>query len=110
MVMTLDNVLGVAAAARASIPLLVIGLGLSIPLVVFGANILLRLMQGFPAIISIGAGLIGYVAGEMAVTDPAIKDWVDREFHALHQIVPITCAALTLIIGRALNARKAGAA
>lgn len=110
MVMSLDNVLGVAAAARGSIPLLVIGLGLSIPLVVFGANMLLRLMQHFPVIITIGAGLIGYVAGEMAVTDPVIKDWVDLEFHVLHQIVPITCAALTLIIGRVLVARKTAVA
>ena len=59
MVMSLDNVLGVAAAAKGSIPLLAIGLGLSIPLVIFGANILLRLMQRFPVIITIGAGLIG---------------------------------------------------
>jgi YjbE family integral membrane protein len=110
MVMSLDNVLGVAAAARGSIPLLVIGLGLSIPLVIFGANILLRLMQRFPVIITIGAGLIGYVAGEMAVTDPAIRDWVDLEFHALHQIVPITCAALTIILGNIMVARKTSVA
>ena len=110
MVMSLDNVLGVAAAARGSIPLLVIGLGLSIPLVIFGANMLLRLMQRFPVIITIGAGLIGSVAGAMAVTDPAIRGWVDLEFNALQQIVPITCAALTLIIGRVLGARKTAAA
>jgi len=106
MVMSLDNVLGVAAAAKGSIPLLAIGLGLSIPLVIFGANILLRLMQRFPVIITIGAGLIGYVAGEMAVTDPAVKGWVDLEFHYLHHIVPIACAALTIIVGRILVARK----
>lgn len=110
MVMSLDNVLGVAAAAKGSIPLLAIGLGLSIPLVIFGANILLRLMQRFPVIITIGAGLIGYVAGEMAVSDPAIKGWVDLEFPALHQIVPIACALLTIGFGKVLNAHRTSAA
>ena len=108
--MSLDNVLGVAAAAKGSIPLLAIGLGLSIPLVLFGANILLRLMQRFPVIITIGAGLIGYVAGEMAVSDPAIKGWVDLEFPALHQIVPIACALLTIGFGKVLNAHRTSAA
>src|SRR5262252_7035231 len=70
LVMSLDNVIGVAAAAKGSISLLIIGLALSIPLVVFGATILMKLMQRFPVIIVIGAGLLGWVAGEMAATDP----------------------------------------
>src|ERR1044072_3931338 len=63
LVMSLDNVIGVAAAAKGSILLLVIGLALSIPLVVFGATILMKLMQRFPVIIVIGAALLGWVAG-----------------------------------------------
>ncbi|MEN9591180.1 MAG: hypothetical protein RLZZ481_2966, partial [Pseudomonadota bacterium] len=71
LVMSLDNVLGVAAAAKGSMPLLIIGLAVSIPLVIFGASLLLKVMERFPIIITIGGGLLGWVAGEMAVTDPA---------------------------------------
>ena len=106
VVMSLDNVLGVAAAAEGNIPLLIIGLGLSIPVVIFGANVLLRLMQRFPVIITLGAVLIGYVGGEMAVSDPAISGWVDLNFHALQAIVPIACGALVLLVGKSLGARK----
>ena len=75
LVMSLDNVIAVAAAAGGSITLLILGLGISIPLVIFGATLLLNLMERFPVIITIGAALIGMVAGEMLVTDIALKDW-----------------------------------
>jgi len=107
MVMSLDNVLGVAAAAKGNVPLLVIGLGLSIPVVIFGANMLLRLMNRFPIIITLGAVLIGYVGGEMAVTDPAVEGWITLEFPALHLIMPIACGVLVLAIGKDLGTRKA---
>lgn len=106
LVMSLDNVLGVAAAAKGSFTLLVIGLAISIPLVIFGANMLLRLMERFPVIITVGAALLGYVAGEMAVTDPAISNWVDQNFHSLHEVVPIACAVLIVVVGKALATRK----
>ena len=56
--------------------LLILGLAISIPLVVFGATLLVNLMERYPAIITIGAGLIGWVAGEMLVTDPALTNWL----------------------------------
>ncbi len=110
LVMSIDNVIGVAAAAKGSFPLLIIGLAISIPLVIFGAKILLTLMQRFPVIITIGAALLGYVAGEMAVTDPALSAWVDTQAHWLHQVVPIGCAALVIVVGKYLNARADAAA
>jgi len=76
LVMSLDNVIGVAAAARGSMTLLILGLAISIPLVVFGAKLLVTLMERFPVIITIGAALIGMVAGEMLVTDPVVLDWM----------------------------------
>lgn len=106
LVMSLDNVLAVAAAAKGSYVLLIAGLAISIPLVIFGATMLLKLMERFPIIITIGGALLGYVGGEMAVTDLAIKDWVDTNYHSLHQIVPVFGAILILFIGRLLNARK----
>lgn len=72
LVMSLDNVLAVAAAAKGDIPLLVIGLGVSIPLIIFGSTLLLGVMQRFPVIITLGAALLGFLAGEMVCTDPAV--------------------------------------
>ena len=76
LVMSLDNVIAVAAAAGGSVVLLVLGLAISIPLVIFGATLLVKLMDRYPVIITIGAGLIGWVAGEMLVTDPALQSWL----------------------------------
>jgi YjbE family integral membrane protein len=71
LVMSLDNVLAVAAAAKGNTPLLVIGLAVSIPLIIFGSTLLLKVMERFPFIITLGAALLGYLAGEMLLTDPA---------------------------------------
>ena len=81
LVMSLDNVIAVAAVAKGSILLLVLGLLISIPLVVFGATMLMKLMERYPVIIAVGAALIGYVAGEMLVTDPVVVEWftLDRK-------------------------------
>lgn len=71
LVMSLDNVLAVAAAAKGNVPLLVLGLLVSIPLIVFGATLLTKVMERFPVIITMGAALLGFLAGEMLLTDPA---------------------------------------
>src|SRR2546422_2451321 len=78
LVMSLDNVIAVAAAAGGSILLLILGLAISIPLVIFGATLLLKLMERFPVIITIGGALIGWVAGEMLVADSALEGWLTR--------------------------------
>ena len=88
LVMSLDNVIAVAAAAKDSLTLLIIGLAISIPLVVFASTLLLKLMGRFPIIITIGAALLGWVAGEMAITDPVVKDTVDAQLAYLHYVAP----------------------
>jgi len=75
LVMSLDNVIAVAAVAKGSISLLVLGLVISIPLVVFGATMLMKIMETYPVIVTVGAALIGYVSGEMLVTDPVVIGW-----------------------------------
>ncbi len=110
LVMSLDNVIGVAAAAKGSVLLLVIGLAISIPLVIFGATMLLKLMERFPVIITIGGGLLGYVAGEMAVSDPAIKGWVDANMPILHEVAAIAGVAFVLVVGKVLAKRRTAAA
>src|SRR5688572_236496 len=88
-VMSLDNVLGVAAAAKGNVVLLVIGLAVSIPLIVYGSTIILKLMNRWPVIVTIGGGILGWVAGEMLVTDPAVSPWVDTNANWLHTGAPI---------------------
>src|SRR3954471_329773 len=77
LVMSLDNVIAVAAAAQGSVLLLVLGLAISIPLVIFGATLLVKAMERYPVIITIGAGLIGWVAGEMLIGDLALRTWLE---------------------------------
>jgi YjbE family integral membrane protein len=72
LVMSLDNVLAVAAAAQGDHTLLIIGLAISIPLIVFGSTLLLRVLERFPMLIVLGAALLGFLAGEMLLSDPAM--------------------------------------
>src|SRR5262249_48613064 len=72
--MSTDNVLAIAGASRGSLPLIVVGLGLSIPLVVFASNLLSVLMDRYPWIVYLGAGILGKVGAEMMLTDPFIVE------------------------------------
>ena len=105
-IMSLDNVIGVAAAAKGNIVLLILGLGISIPLIIWGSQLILKLMDRFPVIIVGGAALLGWVAGEMLVGDHAISGWIDAHAHALHTVVPALCAVLVVVIGRWMAARS----
>ncbi|WP_028604862.1 YjbE family putative metal transport protein [Ottowia thiooxydans] len=109
LVMSLDNVIAVAAAAQGSMVLLVLGLAISIPLVIFGSTMMIKLMERFPIIVVLGAALIGWVAGETIVADNALKgvlggaSWV-------HYVAAAIGAALVLLIGNLSKRRKAEAA
>ena len=105
LVMSLDNVIAVAAAAKGSISLLVIGLGISIPLIIFGSAIILKLMDRFPVIITLGGALLGFVAGEMLVGDAAISDWINTVAGFMHYVAPAAGAVLVVIVGRWLAVR-----
>jgi len=105
LVMSLDNVIAVAAAAKGSLLLLIAGLGISIPLVIFGSTLLLGLMGRFPVIITIGAALLGWVAGEMLVGDPVLKGWVDANAAWLHYAGPAGGAVAVVAVGKWLAKR-----
>jgi YjbE family integral membrane protein len=109
LVMSLDNVIAVAAAAKGSTVLLVIGLAISIPLVVFASRLLLTLMDRYPVIITLGAALLGWVAGEMAISDPIVKDWVDAQAAFLHYVAPGAGAIAVVAVGRWLAQRAVAA-
>lgn len=112
LIMSLDNVIAVAAAANsaASTPdlenvkyvLLILGLAISIPIVIFGSVMMLKLMERFPVIIVLGAALLGWIAGDIMVTDPVVAGWVQhnaawlRDWH----VAPIAGAAFVSACGR----------
>jgi len=105
LVMSLDNVIGVAAAAKGSLTLLIFGLVLSIPLVIVGSQLIMKAIERFPILIVAGGGLLGYVAGEMAVTDTAIADWINANAHWLHWGLPVAGIVLVVGVARLLQAR-----
>lgn len=120
LVMSLDNVIAVAAAAGDSVTLLIIGLGLSIPLVIFGSTLLMKVMERFPIIVTVGGALIGFVAGEMVVTDPALGGWMSANFQMLEGkpmlvgvhlevISGFGAALLVVLVGKLLARRQAAA-
>ncbi len=105
-VMSLDNVLGVAAAAKGNVGLLVFGLLISIPLIAWSSQLVLKLIDRFPFIIMAGGALLGYVAGEMLVTETVLQPLVETR-HWMHWLVPAVCAVLVLAAGKWLALRKA---
>lgn len=105
-VMALDNVVAIAAAAKGNYFLLIFGLAASIPLVVFGATVLIRLIERYTIIVTMGAAMIGFIAGEVIIKDPAIKDWVDAHAHWLHYGAPAAGVLLVLAAGRLMQRRK----
>jgi YjbE family integral membrane protein len=108
LIMSLDNIIAVAAAAQGNMALLILGLAISIPLVVFGSTLIIKLMDRFPIIIQAGAALIGWVAGETMIRDTALKSLVGgRDW--LHYVAAALGAVLVLGIGRVCVARAQAA-
>lgn len=105
-IMSLDNVIAVAAASRDSIVLLLLGLAVSIPLIVWSSQIILHFMERYPVIISLGAGLLGYVAGGMMVTDVAVRDWADTLLPGANYVAGAIGALAVVVAGHWLARRK----
>ncbi|MRD48606.1 YjbE family putative metal transport protein [Caenimonas koreensis DSM 17982] len=76
--MGVDNVLGVAGAAHGALDLVIIGLLISVPIVVFGSNVVLKLVERFPVVIQIGAGVLAFTAAKMIVSEPLLADVFDE--------------------------------
>ena len=106
LVMSLDNVLAVAAAAKGDTLLLVIGLAISIPLIIFGSTLLLKVMDRFPIIITLGAALLGFLAGEMIFTDPALTARFGEFSHEVVSGASVLGAVLVVAVGLWLQKRS----
>ena len=105
LVMSLDNVIAVAAAAQGNMVLLVLGLAISIPLVIFGSTLMIKLMERFPVIVILGAGLIGWVGGETIMNDRLLHGYVEAN-PALHYVAAAAGAALVVGLGLWLQKRS----
>jgi YjbE family integral membrane protein len=104
LVMSLDNVIAVAAAAKGSFLLLILGLAISIPLVIFGSTLMIKLMERFPIIVVLGAALIGWVGGETIASDFIFKDYVAANGW-VHYVAAAAGAALVIVLGKLIQAR-----
>ncbi|GKS83019.1 TerC family protein [Acidovorax sp. SUPP1855] len=104
LVMSLDNVIAVAAAAHGNMVLLILGLAISIPLVIFGSTLMIKLMERFPIIVLFGAGLIGWVGGETIASDASLHDVV-LAHPSLHYVAAALGALFVVGAGKFLQSR-----
>ncbi|TMH04678.1 MAG: TerC family protein [Betaproteobacteria bacterium] len=107
LVMSLDNVMAVAAAAKGNVPLIVFGLVISIPIVVFGSQLIMRIIGRFPVLVWAGGGLLGYIAGDMAIEDPAIAPWIAANISYATVFAPAAGFVLVVVTGVWLSRRRA---
>ena len=111
LVMSIDNVIAIAGAAQNAgeqhqMALVILGLVVSIPIIVWGSQIVLKLMDRFPVIILLGGMLLGWIAGGMLQTDPALKDIISQD-QTWHYALSAAGALLVLAIGQTLKTRSA---
>lgn len=104
-VMSLDNVIAIAGAAKDDISLVIFGLVFSVPIIVWGSQLVMKLMDRYPIAIAIGAGLLGWIAGDMMVTDVVTKEWVNAQAGYLKWIAPAGMALFVIAAGKGLAAR-----
>lgn len=101
LVMSLDNVIAVAAAAKGDQVLLIIGLAISIPMVIFGSTLMIKLMERFPIIITLGAALIGWVGGETVASDAVLRDF--NSANSWFHLTAAACGAVLVFAWGKLN-------
>jgi YjbE family integral membrane protein len=115
LVMSVDNVIAVAGAADRApeayrVPLLIAGLAMSIPLIIAGSTMLMKVMERWPIIITLGAGLLGYLAGQMLATDPALEHWFKANVPHAELAFGLVGALAVVAVGRWLHHRHERAA
>ncbi len=111
LVMSIDNVIAIAGAAQTSgnadhqMPLVIFGLLVSIPIIVWGSQLVLKLMDRFPIIITVGGMLLGWIAGTMVQTDPGLINYIPQD-KAWGYGLGIAGALLVLALGKIILARR----
>ena len=110
-VMSLDNVIAIAGAAEAAggghqMPLVIFGLLVSVPIIVWGSQLVIKLMDRFPMVITLGGMLLGWIAGSMMITDPAVKAYLEPYMSWLAYVAPLAGALVVLAAGKWHASRK----
>lgn len=105
-VMSLDNVIAVAGAAKGDLSLVVFGIIVSIPIIVWGSKFVLKLMDRFPMVITFGAALLGWIAGGMVVGDVVLKPWLEGTPSWLHYVTSVIGATFVVLLGSWLARRR----
>jgi YjbE family integral membrane protein len=96
-VMSLDNVLAIAAKANENIAVIILGIGLSVPIIIWGSTLVMNLLHKFPILVYLGAGILGYTAGEMFMKDKKVAELLT--FEPLHWIVPVALTVIVIGVG-----------
>lgn len=100
-VMSLDNVLAIAALADGDLALIVIGIAISIPIVVWGSGLIVGLLKRFPILVFGGSGILAFTAGEMVMSDPKLGQWLGSLTAEAHTLLPVAMAGLVIAVGGA---------
>ncbi|MEF3304662.1 TerC family protein [Paenibacillus sp. GYB003] len=98
-IMSLDNVLAIAAKAQGNIPVIILGIGLSIPIIIWGSTLVMNLLHKFPILVYVGAGILGYTAGEMFVSDEKMQDYVLHHNGTAHWVIPVITTIVVIAAG-----------
>ncbi|WP_211745464.1 TerC family protein [Paenibacillus sp. Marseille-Q4541] len=98
-VMSLDNVLAIAAIADGDLALIVIGIAISIPIVVWGSGIIVKLLQRYPILVFAGSAILAYTAGEMLLRDPKLGIWLQQFLLGYQGLIPAIFAVCIIISG-----------
>ena len=106
-VMSLDNVVAIAAAANGSTLLIVLGLLISVPLIIFGSTLVLKVLLRYPLLVTFGAGLLGWIAGEIIAGDDAVQRWLGMGAHTLEMWGKPLGAIVVVAVGSILARRAA---
>lgn len=115
LVMSVDNVIGIAGAAQGAgegheLPLVIFGLLVSVPIIVWGSTIVLKLIDKFPWVITLGAAILGWIAGDMFYTDKAMGGWgFDPKNTPMHYAFKIVGAAVVVAVGLFLKKNREAA-
>ncbi|USB34476.1 TerC family protein [Paenibacillus sp. YPG26] len=98
-IMSLDNVLAIAALANGDLSILVIGIALSIPIVVWGSNLIADWLRRYPLLVYLGAGILAYTAGKMLLHDPKVGSLLVSSIPAMANLIPVFLAGIVVMAG-----------
>ncbi|GAA3403852.1 TerC family protein [Paenibacillus hodogayensis] len=99
LVMSLDNVLAIAAKAQGDVSVIILGVGLSIPIIIWGSTLVVTLLNKFPIFVYAGAGILGYTAGEMFVSDKKMQQYVLHHNDTAHWSIPVVTTIVVIAAG-----------